>query len=158
MLETPVLGGFSCFSCSLDGINVLVKWQQKPWFCSHKGAFETLEVQFLCKQFDFLRLLWDRIETVFCDLLPEDFSQLRLQLLPFVIDISMLFVRGEDDLAVGGKQDKRRETTYGIQVRCRGVILLWLYRFVQHGPRTRVLPKCIMPGSRIPVCWDADDE
>ena len=45
----------------------------------------------------------------------EDFGQLRLQLLPFVIDKPMLFVRGEDDLSVGGEQDKRREIFYGIQ-------------------------------------------
>ena len=48
----------------------------------------------------------------------KDFSQLCLQLLPLVIDVPMLFVRGEDDLTIGGEQDKRREVFYGIQVRC----------------------------------------
>ena len=91
------------------------------------------------------------IETGFCDLLPEDFSQLRLQLLPFVIDISMLFVRGEDDLAVGGKQDKRWETAYRIQVRCRGLTFLRGGRLAHHGPGTRVLPECIVPGIGVPV-------
>ena len=98
------------------------------------------------------------IETGLCDLLPEDFGEFCLQLLPFVIDISMLFVRGEDDLTIGGKQDKRRETAYRIQVRCRGLTFLRGGHLAHHGPGTRVLPKRVAPGIGGPVMWDADDE
>ena len=90
--------------------------------------------------------------------LPEDFCQLRYQLLPLVINKSMLFVRGEDDLAVGVEQDKRGETTYRIQVGCRSALLLRVGCFVHHGPGTCVLTERIVPGIGVPVCGDADDE
>ena len=52
-------GGFLCFFCSLDGINVLIKWQQKPWFCSHKGHLRPLRCSFCANSSSF----WGYCET-----------------------------------------------------------------------------------------------
>lgn len=81
----------------------------------------------------------------------EDFGKLRYQLLPLVINKSMLFIRGEDDLTIGGEQDKRGETTYRIQVGCRSALLLRVGCFVHHGPGTCVLTERITPGIGVPV-------
>ena len=59
MLETPVLGGFSCFFCSHRRFHVLVKWQQNHDFAVTKGHLRPLRCSFCANSSTF----WGYCET-----------------------------------------------------------------------------------------------